>query len=58
MPLRLAGRPARVATDTAPKKKSGAGKVVGLIVAAAIVGGAAGLGGAYAGVNLFAPDGH
>lgn len=40
-----------------PKKKSGAGKVVGLIVAAAIVGGAAGLGGAYAGVNLFAPTG-
>jgi putative serine protease PepD len=44
-----------VAIDTAPKKKSGAGKVVGLIVAAAIVGGAAGLGGAYAGVNLFTP---
>ncbi|GAA5199432.1 S1C family serine protease [Microbacterium jejuense] len=39
----------------APKKSSGAGKVVGLIVAAAIVGGAAGLGGAYAGVNWFAP---
>ena len=39
----------------APKKSSGAGKVVGLIVAAAIVGGAAGLGGAYAGVNLFSP---
>ncbi|WP_245617931.1 S1C family serine protease, partial [Microbacterium terrae] len=38
-----------------PKKKPGAGKVVGLLVAAAIVGGAAGLGGAYAGVNLFAP---
>ena len=46
-----------VATATAPKKKSGAGKVVGLIVAAAIVGGAAGLGGAYAGVNLFTPAG-
>jgi putative serine protease PepD len=45
------------ATATSPKKKSGAGKVVGLIVAAAIVGGAAGLGGAYAGVNLFAPTG-
>jgi len=44
-------------TTTAPKKKSGAGKVVGLIVAAAIVGGAAGLGGAYAGVNLFTPAG-
>ena len=44
-----------VATAPAPKKSSGAGKVVGLIVAAAIVGGAAGLGGAYAGVNWFAP---
>jgi putative serine protease PepD len=43
---------------TAPPKreKSGsAGKIVGLMVAAALVGGAAGLGGAYAGVNLFAP---
>ncbi|MET0734503.1 MAG: trypsin-like peptidase domain-containing protein [Microbacterium sp.] len=40
-----------------PRKKSAAGKVVGLIVAAALVGGAAGLGGAYAGVNLFAPEG-
>lgn len=45
------------ATRTAEKPKSGAGKVVGLIVAAAIVGGAAGLGGAYAGVNIFAPEG-
>lgn len=44
-------------TTKAPKKSSGAGKVVGLIVAAAIVGGAAGLGGAYAGVNLFSPEG-
>jgi len=42
-------------TTTVPKKKSGAGKVVGLLVAATIVGGAAGLGGAYAGVNLFVP---
>ncbi|MDQ7877272.1 trypsin-like peptidase domain-containing protein [Microbacterium sp. QXD-8] len=40
---------------TAPKKQTAAGKVVGLIVAAAIVGGAAGLGGAYAGVNWFTP---
>ena len=46
-----------VTTTAPPKKKSGAGKVVGLIVAAAIVGGAAGLGGAYAGVNLFTPAG-
>jgi putative serine protease PepD len=46
-----------VKTAPEPKKASGAGKVVGLIVAAAIVGGAAGLGGAYAGVNLFSPAG-
>lgn len=46
-----------VAAPRKPKKASGAGKVVGLIVAAAIVGGAAGLGGAYAGVNLFTPTG-
>lgn len=38
-----------------PKKASGAGKVVGLMVAAAIVGGAAGLGGTYAGLTWFAP---
>ncbi|HKP06499.1 MAG TPA: trypsin-like peptidase domain-containing protein, partial [Microbacterium sp.] len=42
-------------TTKVPKKSSGAGKVVGLVVAAAIVGGAAGLGGAYAGVTWFAP---
>ncbi|WP_137845104.1 trypsin-like peptidase domain-containing protein [Microbacterium sp. 2FI] len=47
--------PAPVAVE--PRKKSGAGKVVGLIVAAALVGGAAGLGGAYAGVSMFAPAG-
>jgi putative serine protease PepD len=52
------GAPATGAvTAKAPKKSSGAGKVVGLIVAAAIVGGAAGLGGAYAGVELFSPTG-
>lgn len=44
-------------TSTTPKKKSGAGKMVGFIVAAAIVSGAAGLGGAYVGTNLFAPAG-
>lgn len=44
-------------SSRAPKKSSGAGKVVGLIVAAAIVGGAAGLGGTYAGINLFSPTG-
>jgi S1-C subfamily serine protease len=43
------------ASAQAPKKPSGAGKVVGLLVAAAIVGGAAGLGGSYAGVNWFTP---
>ncbi|GAA1470264.1 S1C family serine protease [Microbacterium thalassium] len=41
------------AAEPEPKQKSGAGKVAALIVAAALVGGAAGLGGAYAGVNLF-----
>ncbi|MDZ8202115.1 trypsin-like peptidase domain-containing protein [Microbacterium sp. SSW1-59] len=35
------------------RQKLGAGKVVGIMVAAAIVGGAAGLGGAYAGATLF-----
>ncbi|MGN6218274.1 MAG: trypsin-like peptidase domain-containing protein [Microbacterium sp.] len=48
--------PTATATAPASKKSSGAGKVVGLIVAAAIVGGAAGLGGSYAGVNWFAPS--
>ena len=37
----------------AGRQKVGAGKVVGIMVAAAIVGGAAGLGGAYAGASLF-----
>jgi putative serine protease PepD len=46
-----------VATATETKRKGGGAKVAGLIVAAAIVGGAAGLGGAYAGVNLFTPAG-
>ena len=54
--LPIAGSTGAVPTATkAPRKSSGAGKVVGLIVAAAIVGGAAGLGGAYAGVTWFAP---
>ncbi len=39
----------------AEKKKSGAGKVAGLLIAAALVGGAAGLGGSAAGVALFTP---
>ncbi|WP_442576124.1 S1C family serine protease [Microbacterium sp. F51-2R] len=51
------GAPGTVTTGKPAKQKSGAGKVVGLIVAAAIVGGAAGLGGAYAGVNVFGVDG-
>jgi len=42
-------------TPAAPNKPSSAGKVVGLLVAAAIVGGAAGLGGTAIGFNLFAP---
>ncbi|MGA7148098.1 MAG: trypsin-like peptidase domain-containing protein, partial [Microbacterium sp.] len=41
----------------APKKRSGAGKVAGIIVAAALVGGAAGLGTSYAGSTLFSPSG-
>lgn len=36
------------------QKKSGAARVAGFIVAAALVGGAAGLGGAYAGTQLWA----
>ena len=39
------------------RKKSTAGKMAGFIVAAALVSGAAGFGGAYAGVNLFTPAG-
>jgi putative serine protease PepD len=39
--------------STTPRKKSNAGKVAGLIVAAALVGGAAGLGGTYAGLSLW-----
>lgn len=41
----------------ASKAKVGAGRIAGLLVAAALVGGAAGLGGAYAGANLFTPTG-
>ncbi|MBD3752656.1 MAG: hypothetical protein IE935_09575, partial [Micrococcales bacterium] len=43
-------------TTAAPRAKVGAGTVAGIIIAAALVGGAAGLGGAYAGAALFAPD--
>ncbi|WP_019179823.1 S1C family serine protease [Microbacterium yannicii] len=50
-----AGPAGTSAIHSGPKKPQGAGKVVGLIVAAAIVGGAAGLGGSYAGLNWFAP---
>jgi putative serine protease PepD len=57
LPLSGAAAPASpisgIAPTTAPRKKSGAGKVVGLLVAAAIVGGAAGLGGTYAGISLW-----
>lgn len=45
--------PLHGAPETAPRKKSNAGKVAGLIVAAALVGGAAGLGGTYAGLSLW-----
>jgi putative serine protease PepD len=41
------------AEDATPRKKSNAGKVAGLIVAAALVGGAAGLGGTYAGLSMW-----
>ncbi|QAY61045.1 PDZ domain-containing protein [Microbacterium protaetiae] len=45
-------------TPPAPeKKKSGAGKVVGLLVAAALVGGAAGVGTSWAAPNLWGPTG-
>ena len=53
--LPIHGAPETAPAPAAAKKPSGVGKVVGLLVAAAIVGGAAGLGGAYAGTNLFAP---
>jgi putative serine protease PepD len=53
--LPMGGAAGAAPAPAGPKKSSGAGKVVGLIVAAAIVGGAAGLGGAYAGVNWFTP---
>lgn len=41
---------------SAPGGRIGAGKVAGLLVAAALIGGAAGLGGTYAGMTLFAPE--
>ncbi len=44
---------AEPAAPAAPRRTGGAGRVVGLIVAAALVGGAAGLGGAYAGLSLW-----
>jgi putative serine protease PepD len=43
--------------ESAPRKKSNAGKVASLIVAAALVGGASGLGGAYVGVGLWGGSG-
>ncbi len=46
-----------VATAPAPHKPRTGAKIAGLIVAAALVGGAAGVGGAWVGVNMFAPDG-
>ncbi|WP_029144479.1 S1C family serine protease [Microbacterium luticocti] len=46
---------AGAATAATGQKKSGAGKIAGLLVAAAIVGGAAGIGGAWAGSALWGP---
>ncbi|MET0297746.1 MAG: trypsin-like peptidase domain-containing protein [Microbacterium sp.] len=54
LPIGPAPTGAAPALAPAKKQKSGAGKVVGLIVAAALVGGAAGLGGA-AGFYALAP---
>ncbi len=50
------GDPTATSSSAGSRKSSGAGKIVSLMVAAAIVGGTAGLGGAYAGVNWFAPE--
>ncbi|MEH6303964.1 hypothetical protein PVV53_24975, partial [Salmonella enterica subsp. enterica serovar London] len=44
---------ATTATEHAPSAKLGAGKIVGIMVAAALVGGAAGIGGAAAGASFF-----
>jgi len=46
--------PHTASTTTAPSGKVGAGRIVGIMVAAALVGGAAGLGGAAAGSSFFA----
>ncbi|QKJ19146.1 S1C family serine protease [Microbacterium hominis] len=56
LPIGAAPATGAVATAEAPRRRS-PGRVVGLIVAAALVGGAAGLGGAWVGVNLFSPTG-
>lgn len=45
--------PLSEAEESTPRKKSGAGKITALIVAAALVGGFAGLGGAYVGVGAW-----
>lgn len=42
-------------TTQPPRRKTSSGKIVGLLVAAALVGGAAGLGGTWAGLNLWSP---
>lgn len=52
-PLEYAAEPALTSPATSAPRRTSAGAVVGLLVAAAVVGGAAGLGGAYAGVNIF-----
>ena len=43
-------------TETAERKPRRAGRMAGLLVAAALVGGASGLGGTYAGVQMWAPQ--
>ncbi len=48
--------PAYQYAPTRPKAKVGAGKVAAILLAAAVVGGAAGLGGTAAGISLFAQD--
>ncbi|MFT4210352.1 MAG: trypsin-like peptidase domain-containing protein [Microbacterium sp.] len=53
VPISTDGATTTGATSVDTKKKSNAGRIAGLLVAAAIVGGAAGLGGAYAGVGIW-----
>lgn len=47
------GEAPTASAPSAPSAKVGAGKIVGIMVAAALVGGAAGIGGAAAGASIF-----